>query len=57
MKVFRIITISGVEHNFKVLRRQVVELLAIAVLKIKITQLLIEIRSSTRAAKCLKLPH
>ena len=27
MKVFRIITIGGVEYNFKVLRRQVVELL------------------------------
>ena len=56
MKVFRIITIGGVKHDFKDLRRQVVELIgkkpiftlsrvAIAALKIKITQLLIEIRS------------
>ena len=56
MKVFRIITIGGVKHNFKDLRRQVVELIgkkpiftlsrvAIAALKIKITQLLIVIRS------------
>ena len=55
---------GGLKQNFKVLRRQVVELLlirqktiptlsriAIAALKIKINQLLIEIRSSTRVEK------
>ena len=59
MKVFKIIIIGGVEHNYKVLRRQVVELLgknlflrsrvirrvAITALKINITRLLITVRN------------
>ena len=53
--MFRIITMSGVERSFKVLRRQVVELLGpehhvyalasrVSMIKIKITLLLIRVR-------------
>ena len=66
--MFRIITMSGVERSFKVLRRQVVELLGpeyhvyalasrVSMIKIKITLLLIRVRIKTRALKCSELSY
>ena len=68
LKMFKIITMSGVERSFKVLRRQVVELLGsehhvyalasrVSMIKIKITLLLIRVRIKTRTLKRSQLSY